>query len=93
MILENIGSIDNEDGPDAWKNLDNTDFIAEENDIIEWDGEHWHIVFSAAASSDYIVYQTNLFANGPGVQYKWNGISWVKSFEGEYTAGKWRLEL
>ncbi len=65
LILENIGSIDNEDGPDAWKNLDNTDFIAEENDIIEWDGEHWHIVFSAAASSDYIVYQTNLFANGP----------------------------
>ncbi len=93
LILDNIGSLDNEDGPDAWKNTDDTDFIAEGNDIIEWDGSKWSIVFSAKASSDYLIYQTNLFASGPGVQYKWNGVSWVKSFEGEYSAGQWRLEL
>lgn len=93
LILENIGSIDNEDGPDAWKNSDNSDFVAEENDIIEWTGSNWQIVFDASNSGDYLIYQTNLYPIGPGVQYKWNGVSWVKSFEGEYSAGRWRMEL
>jgi hypothetical protein len=93
LILENIGFEGNEDGPDAWKNSDGSDFIAGENDIIEWDGDHWHIVFAANVSSDYLLYQTNLYSTGPGVQYKWNGVSWVKAFEGEYTSGQWRLEL
>jgi hypothetical protein len=80
----------NEDGPDAWKNLDNSDFLANANDIIEWDGAKWHIVFSAKESSNILIYQTNLFTL---VQYKWNGVSWVKSFEGDYKKGQWRLEL
>lgn len=80
----------NEDGPDAWKNADNSDFLADTNDIIEWDGSKWHIVFSAKESSDELIYQTNLYTL---VQYKWNGVSWVKSFEGEYKKGLWRLEL
>ena len=80
----------NEDGPDAWKNSDNSDFIADANDIIEWDGAKWHIVFSAKENSDQLIYQTNLYTL---VQYKWNGIAWVKSFEGEYRRGEWRLEL
>ena len=80
----------NEDGPDAWKNTDNSDFLADANDIIEWDGNEWHIVFSAKESSDQLIYQTNLYTL---VQYKWNGVSWVKSFEGEYKKGLWRLEL
>lgn len=80
----------NDDGPDAWKNADQSDFIAEANDIIEWDGNQWHVVFSAQEHDDVIVYQTNIYTL---VQYKWNGVSWVKSFDGEYRRGEWRLEL
>ena len=80
----------NEDGPDAWKNSDDSDFIADANDIIEWDGSKWHIVFSAKESTDQLLYQTNLYTL---TQYKWNGVAWVKSFEGEYKKGQWRLEL
>lgn len=80
----------NDDGPDAWKNSDNSDFIAFANDIIEWDGSNWHVVFSAKESAEELIWQTNLYTL---TQYKWNGISWVKSFEGEYKKGEWRLEL
>ena len=80
----------NEDGPDAWKNTDQSDFIANTNDIIEWDGTKWRVVFNAEATKDTIVYLTNIYTN---VQYKWNGVQWRKSFEGEYNRGRWRLEL
>lgn len=80
----------NEDGPDAWKNDDGTDFIAEANDIIEWDGAKWWVVFSAEENSENLIYQTNVYTL---VQYKWNGVNWVKSFDGEYSRGNWRLEL
>jgi hypothetical protein len=80
----------NEDGPDAWKNTDGSDFIANTNDIIEWDGTKWQVIFDANATTDTIVYLTNIYTN---VQYKWDGVSWRKSFEGEYPRGTWRLEL
>jgi hypothetical protein len=80
----------NQDGPDAWKNNDGSDFIANTNDIIEWDGDKWGIVFNAQATTDAIVYLTNIYTN---IQYKWNGVQWNKSFEGEYRRGTWRLEL
>jgi hypothetical protein len=80
----------NEDGPDAWKNLDGSDFIAEENDVVEWNGSSWSVIFSADENQDKIVYMTNIFS---GTQYKWNGVNWSKSFEGVYRQGEWRLEL
>ena len=80
----------NEDGPDAWKNDDGSDFIANTNDIIEWTGSKWHVLFDSTASKDTIYYLTNIYTN---VQYKWNGVSWVKSFEGEYRKGLWRILL
>ena len=80
----------NEDGPDAWKNNNGTDFIAEANDIIEWDGSKWWVVFSADENSENLIYQTNIYTL---VQYKWNGVNWVKSFDGDYRRGAWRLEL
>jgi hypothetical protein len=80
----------NESGPNAWKNADNSDFIANANDVIEWSGSIWNVVFNAAATTDTITYLTNIYTN---VQYKWDGVSWRKSFEGEYPRGTWRLEL
>jgi hypothetical protein len=80
----------NADGPDAWKSNSGEDLYAVENDIIEWDGEQWNVVFDASKNTENLIYQTNIYT---GVQYKWNGVQWAKSFEGEYGAGQWRLEL
>ena len=80
----------NEDGPDAWKNTDSSDTLAEANDIIEWDGTKWVVVFSAEEVTDTIVYQMNFYTR---TQYKWNGVDWSKSFEGEYKKGQWRITL
>jgi hypothetical protein len=80
----------NEDGPDGWKNINGTDALAEANDIIEWDGTKWVVIFSAEEITDTIVYQTNFYTN---TQYKWDGVQWGKSFEGEYKRGQWRLAL
>lgn len=90
LIVEDIGSEINEDGADAWKNSDNTDFVARANDIIEWQEDHWAVIFAANQESDTMIWQTNIYT---GVQYLWNGVSWVKSFEGEYKAGQWRVEI
>ena len=89
LLLKAIGDSDNADGADAWKNSDNTDFVAEENDIIEWTGSEWSIIFNASSKTD-IAYTTNL---NTGVQYKWTGSEWILSFEGEYRNGTWRIQF
>ena len=90
LIVEDIGSDTNEDGPDSWKSNAGDDFVAQANDIIEWDGEQWNIIFSSAQEADNHILQTNIYT---GIQYAWNGVSWNKSFEGDYRAGEWRIEL
>jgi hypothetical protein len=92
LIVEDIGSVNNADGPTAWKSTSGVDFIAKANDIIEWSGTEWSVIFDAvyAQEEGWMVWQTNIYT---GVQYMWNGVQWAKSFEGEYRAGEWRLEL
>ena len=99
IVLDNITDIGdevyyelyvNEDGPDAWKNLDASDFIASVNDIIEWNGTKWTVIFNAKANANSMIHMTNIFT---GTQYRWNGVTWVKTFEGVYRKGEWRLEL
>ena len=77
------------DGPDAWKNDDNTDFQAHANDIIEWDGNSWNIVFDSTTATS-LTYITNSYT---GIQYKWDNESWSKSYEGIYDNYVWRLIL
>tara|TARA_B110000503_G_scaffold142334_1_gene238787 strand:+ start:2203 stop:3825 length:1623 start_codon:yes stop_codon:yes gene_type:complete len=76
-----------QDGPDAWKNLNGTDFAASANDIVEWDGTKWKIVFKAAD----IIVETFVTNMNTSTQYKWTGSEWILSFEGEYPDGTWRL--
>jgi hypothetical protein len=95
LILSEIGNATNDDGPDAWKNTNGTDFIAGESDIIEWDGANWHIVFDASGADDGstgspATYTSNL---NTGIQYKWNGEYWIKSYEGEYSGATWTILL
>ena len=90
LIIEDIGAEGNVDGADAWKSTSGVDFIAKANDIIEWTGTQWNVIFEAAQESDTLIYQTNIYT---GVQYVWNGVYWAKSFEGDYQKGSWRIEL
>jgi hypothetical protein len=85
LIVEDIGNIDNAVPAAAWGNL-----VALANDIIEWNGTEWHVIFAANQDRDTMIWQTNIYT---GVQYTWDGMSWSKSFEGEYQPGSWRLEL
>jgi len=73
----------------AWKNLDDSDVYIKANSIIEWNGSRWVSVFDPEEVATNI-YITNLRT---GIQYKWDGVQWLKSFEGEYLPGSWRLTL
>jgi hypothetical protein len=77
------------DGPDAWKNLDGSDPLILANSIIEWNGSEWKIIFDPGTANAN-TYVSNLRT---GIQYKWDGVQWLKSFEGEYLAGSWRFVL
>jgi hypothetical protein len=94
LLLGDIGATGNTDGADAWKNAGGVDsLVAKENDIIEWSGTEWQIVFDSSTKTDTatdVTYTTNL---NTGVQYKWDGLEWTLSFEGEYRKGSWRIVL
>jgi len=85
LIIEDIGDPSNTAPSEVWGNL-----VALANDIIEYTGSSWNVIFNASQESDTMVWQTNIYT---GVQYLWNGVSWVKSFEGEYTAAQWKIIL
>ena len=87
-IVEGIGNADNTDGPDFWKNNDGTDFVAKANDIVQWGGTSWSISFDSGTTDTH--YVTNATT---GIQYKWNGTQWLKSFEGEYRPKDWRIVI
>lgn len=94
LILEDININDQYgspgyDGPDAWKNSDNSDFQAHANDIIEWNGANWVILFDSQTETA-ITYITNAYT---GIQYKWENGEWSKSYDGLYDSGLWRLIL
>lgn len=89
LILEDIGNVNNTDGADAWKGLANEDLVAAINDIIEWNGAKWIVSFDASTVTE-VKYVTNIRTK---VQYKWDGDQWLKSFEGEYTAGYWSFDM
>jgi len=73
----------------AWTNNDTSVLEASENDIVEWDGNSWTVVFDAS-STETVNYITNL---NTGIQYKWTGADWVLSYYGEYSRGTWSLDL
>jgi len=92
LLLGDIGDSSNADGPDAWKSNSGVDFVASANDIIEWSGTEWKIVFDADVDTSIygIVYTTNL---NTGIQYRWDGEEWLLSVDGEYPRGTWRLAV
>ena len=88
LILEDIAASE-DSGPTAWLNGDGSDFAASANDIIQWDGDKWNVIFDSASITD-ITYITNSYT---GIQYKWDGEQWSKSVDGMYYPKEWRLVL
>jgi hypothetical protein len=89
LLLEAIGDPDNTNAPSAWQNSGGANFVADANDIIEWDGADWHIVFDSSESTD-TVFTTNL---NTSKQYRFAEGSWFESVDGEYPVGTWRIDL
>jgi hypothetical protein len=90
LLTDAIGDSTNATPATAWGNL-----VANENDIIEYDGGIWNVVWDSSnqtpdQSSDITDYVTNLTTS---VQYKWTGTMWVKSYQGIYKGGEWSLVL
>jgi hypothetical protein len=88
LLTESTGS---EDGyAEAWAGVSGQPLIAQANDIVEYDGQRWIVSFDSENSPDNIQYVTNITTN---IQYEWTGIAWIKSYQGLYPGGTWRLVL
>jgi hypothetical protein len=91
IINNNIGNPNNDptNHPSAWRNSDSSPVYANANDIIEYDGSNWNVIFSAQdANPDVLEYVTNMYS---GIQIKWVDGVWQKSWEGLYREGLWLI--
>jgi len=68
-----------------WSNL-----VANQNDIIEYNGSSWIVSFDSSAAIATTHYVLN---NTTSDQFEWDGSDWFNSYEGMYKAGYWRLYL
>ena len=90
LLTESTGSSENTASASAWIGENGRPLIAQANDIIEYTAQgYWRVVFIAAAQTA-TQYVTNITT---GTQYFWTGEEWIKSYQGVYPGGKWRLVL
>jgi len=88
LLTEDTGS--NNGDASAWQGALGQPLIAKQNDIIEYIDSRWQVVFDNDSSPDNIQYVTNITT---GIQYKWINNIWVKSYQGLYPGGQWRIVL
>jgi hypothetical protein len=84
LLTGAIGNQSNINGSVAWGDL-----VANANDIIQYNGSNWQVVFDSRNESS-VEYVTNTLT---GIQYRWTGSEWVKSVEGVYRGGEWSLVI
>ena len=94
LVLEDIAINEGTYAPAAWAGYTGSTgyvgpSIAHANNIIQWDGYQWSVIFDSSATKT-VTYITNAYT---GIQYKWDGSQWSKSFEGIYSNLNWRLIL
>ena len=88
LLTESTGSWNG--NASAWAGIDGQPLVANTNDIIEYDGERWIVSFASDNSQHNIQYVTNITTE---IQYCWTGDTWVKSYQGLYPGGQWRVVL
>ena len=74
----------------AWAGQTGQILVARANNIIEYDGSRWVVVFDSNNSDSNKQYVTNITTE---LQYEWTGSSWIKSYQGLYPGGTWSLVL
>jgi hypothetical protein len=84
LVIDQIGSSAVNPADNPWGSL-----IANPNDIIEYDGANWTVVFDSA-SSTLVEFVTNLTTS---VQYRYQDDVWVKSYEGYYAPGDFSVVI
>lgn len=89
LLTEGTGAVGNTYPAPAWLGPANRPLVAQENDIIEYNGSWWDVTFSSQQQTQ-TQYITNLTT---GIQYEWTGSSWIKSYQGIYPGGEWSLVL
>lgn len=88
LLTEDTGS---DNGyAEAWAGTLGQYLVAQANDIIEYDGQRWQVVFDSENSTVNKQYVTNLTSE---LQYEWTGSQWIKSYQGLYPGGTWSLVL
>jgi len=87
LLTEGTGDLTDTSLAASWAGT--IELVANSNDIIEYDGANWVVVFDSINATD-LQYVTNITTS---LQYKWDGEGWVKSFEGIYNGGDWSLTL
>jgi len=87
LIINDVGDSTASVQSSTWGTL-----IATVGDIIEYSSSQskWLKVFDASHPDSTQHYITN---SHTGIQYRFNGTEWVKSYEGIYTAGNWSIVL
>ena len=88
LLLNDVGTFQNPgEGPSAWQGADGQNLVAHANDIVQYNGQHWSVIFDSETVNT-LQYVTNLTT---GIQYKWLDNQWTKSYDGVYPAGQWSL--
>jgi hypothetical protein len=90
LLTEDTGSLDNPAPATDWTGANGRGLVAQANDIVEYSNNYWRVVFRAATETNNTQYVTNITT---GIQYRWTGEAWVKSYQGVYPGGTWRIVL
>jgi hypothetical protein len=89
LLTDATGAPNNRYPAEAWLGAGGRPLVAEANDIIEFKNGYWTVPFVSRIQNSQ-QYVTNLTT---GIQYEWTGDSWIKSYQGVYPGGTWRLVL
>ena len=87
LVINDVGDSTASFQSSTWGTL-----VASVGDIIEYNGTttKWNVAFDASNPDSTQHYVTN---QNTGIQYRFNGTEWVKSYEGVYTQGNWSIVL
>ena len=87
LVINDVGDSTASFQSSTWGTL-----VAKVGDIIEYNSAtgKWNIAFDASDPDSTQHYVTNL---NTGIQYRFTGTEWVKSYEGVYTQGNWSIVL
>jgi hypothetical protein len=87
LIIDAIGDSTATVQSSTWGSL-----VASVGDIIQYNSSEgrWQKVFDASNPDSTLHYVTN---TNTGIQYRFTGTEWVKSYEGVYTRGNWTIVL